>query len=143
MSPIRIPHAHEVFTHSYNRLPGAMKYPLVGLTISVTGDFGPRRSHQILKRWILREGGQFSWTVTNQVTHLVCSKADYRNRAPMGSNPYGKTVMCVRLLTLPSVLQAARLQSIAIVTSDWLEGKTFLRLIHIRTNSDGWFDQTL
>ncbi|KAL8631079.1 hypothetical protein Q9189_003190 [Teloschistes chrysophthalmus] len=76
--------------------------PLVGVTVAMTGDFGPRRNHQVLKRWILKSGGLWSYTVSDQVSHLVCSKADYRNR-------------------VPPVLRAAKLQNIAIVTYDWLE----------------------
>lgn len=62
-----------------------VKFPLMGLTIAATGDFGPRRSHETLKRWIEKNGGQWATKICPEVTHLICTKEDYRNKAPMGS----------------------------------------------------------
>lgn len=103
-----------------------MKHPLEGLTVAMTGNFGAHRNHNSLKRWIQRNGGQWSGTVSDNVTHLVCSKAEYLKKAPMGTKPVWQDYNVFNSLTLPPVLWAAKLQNVAIVTYDWLEGKPFL-----------------
>ncbi|KAL8956354.1 MAG: hypothetical protein Q9193_006112, partial [Seirophora villosa] len=60
-----------------------VQFPLAGLTIAVTGDFGPRRSHDTLRRWVEKNGGKWATKVSKEVTHLVSTKEDYRNKAPM------------------------------------------------------------
>lgn len=79
-----------------------VKYPLLGLIIAATGDFGPRRGHETLKRWIEKNGGQWATKICPEVTHLICTKEDYRSKAPM-------------------VKQALKLRLFTIVTYDWLE----------------------
>ncbi|KAL8708650.1 MAG: hypothetical protein Q9220_006475 [cf. Caloplaca sp. 1 TL-2023] len=59
------------------------KYPLAGLVVAATGDFGPRRSHQVLQRWTEKNGGRWETRMNMEVTHLVCSKADYQAKVPM------------------------------------------------------------
>ncbi|KAL8783499.1 MAG: hypothetical protein Q9195_009369 [Heterodermia aff. obscurata] len=79
-----------------------MKYPLKRFTIAVTGDFGHARTHEKMKQWTEHNGGEFSREISNEVTHLVCSKEHYKNMAPF-------------------VLQAKHIPSIKIVSYDWLE----------------------
>lgn len=62
-----------------------VKFPLTGLIIAATGDFGPRRSHETLKRWTEKNGGQWATKLCPEVTHLICTKEDYRSKAPMGN----------------------------------------------------------
>ncbi|KAL8942918.1 MAG: hypothetical protein Q9216_001393 [Gyalolechia sp. 2 TL-2023] len=81
-----------------------VRFPLTGLIIAATGDFGPRRSHETLKRWTEKNGGQWASEIDPGVTHLICTKEDYRSKAPM-------------------VKQALRLKLFTIVTYDWLEGE--------------------
>ncbi|KAL8873493.1 MAG: hypothetical protein Q9174_001049 [Haloplaca sp. 1 TL-2023] len=83
--------------------------PLAGLTIALTGDFGPRRSHHILNKWVEWNGGRSSWMVLSEVTHLVCSKDDFRHRVPI-------------------VQAALKLHNIAIVAYDWLEDSILKQL---------------
>ncbi|KAL8939243.1 MAG: hypothetical protein Q9211_002825 [Gyalolechia sp. 1 TL-2023] len=62
-----------------------VRFPLTGLIIAVTGDFGPHRSHETLKRWTEKNGGQWATRMCPEVTHLICTKEDYRSKAPMDS----------------------------------------------------------
>ena len=62
-----------------------MKYPLRRFTIAVTGDFGKVRTHEKLKQWTEKNGGKFVRKISEDVTHLVCSKEDYKNEAPLGT----------------------------------------------------------
>ena len=55
-----------------------------GCTVAVTGDFGLARSHEKMKQWVDRNGGTFSKDITKSVTHLVCSKEEWKRNAPMG-----------------------------------------------------------
>ncbi|KAI4115712.1 MAG: hypothetical protein LQ345_003750 [Seirophora villosa] len=84
-----------------------VQFPLAGLTIAVTGDFGPRRSHDTLRRWVEKNGGQWATKVSKDVTHLISTKEDYRSKAPM-------------------VKMALKLKLLNIMTFDWLEGKSRL-----------------
>ncbi|KAI4141163.1 MAG: hypothetical protein L6R39_005483 [Caloplaca ligustica] len=79
-----------------------VKFPLTGLSIAATGDFGARRTHETLRRWVEKNGGQWATKMSDQVTHLICTKEDYRSRAPM-------------------VKHALKLKIFNIVTYDWLE----------------------
>lgn len=65
-----------------------MKHPLQRLTIAVTGDFGSKRSHDKIKHWVEVNGGTFSKDITRSVTHLVCSKEDYKKNVPTGILSY-------------------------------------------------------
>ncbi|KAL8717949.1 MAG: hypothetical protein Q9225_004868 [Loekoesia sp. 1 TL-2023] len=94
-----------------------VKFPLLGLTIAATGDFGSKRSHANLKQCIERNGGQWATKIAPGVTHLVCTKEDYRSKAPM-------------------VKQALRLKLFTIVTYDWLEGKSHPNLLCTKGNTD-------
>lgn len=62
-----------------------MKNPLRRLTIAVTGDFGKVRTHEKLKQWIEKNGGTFVRKISDNVTHLICSKEDYKDGAPLGT----------------------------------------------------------
>ncbi|KAL8836343.1 MAG: hypothetical protein Q9170_002957 [Blastenia crenularia] len=97
-----------------------VKFPLAGLTIAATGDFGSRRTHENLKRWIEKNGGQWATKISPEVTHLVCTKEDYLNKTPMGNaecpmNPLNSSI------NPHPVKQALRLKLFTIVTYDWLE----------------------
>jgi len=66
------------FTHA------KMKFPMQRLTIAVTGDFGPKRSHEKMEHWVKKNGGTFSKDINKTVTHLVCSKEEYKKNSAMG-----------------------------------------------------------
>ena len=53
-------------------------------TIAVTGDFGPKRTHEKMRQWVEKNGGTFAKDVSKNVTHLVCSKDHYKRNTPMG-----------------------------------------------------------
>lgn len=61
-----------------------MKYPLQHLTIAVTGDFGKARPHDRMKQWTEHNGGKFVREISRKVTHLVCSKEDYKKESALG-----------------------------------------------------------
>lgn len=61
-----------------------MKFPMQRLTIAVTGDFGPKRSHEKMEHWVKKNGGTFSKDINKTVTHLVCSKEEYKKNSAMG-----------------------------------------------------------
>ncbi|MCJ1233487.1 hypothetical protein MMC14_001445 [Varicellaria rhodocarpa] len=77
--------------------------------IAVTGDFGKERSIDRIKLWIEFFGGVFSPRIDARVTHLVCSRADYKQRVTM-------------------VRRAQRARNIKIVTYDWLEESSCMRI---------------
>lgn len=54
------------------------------LTIAVTGDFGPKRSHDKMEHWVRKNGGMFSKNINKTVTHLICSKEEYKKNSAMG-----------------------------------------------------------
>lgn len=98
-----------------------VRSPLMGLTIAATGDFGKERSHENIKRWVEKNGGQWAMKMSEDVTHLLCTKEDYRNKTPMGN---AKSLFLVHLRGIDSwpVKHALRLKKFNIVTFDWLEG---------------------
>ncbi|KAL9011904.1 MAG: hypothetical protein Q9173_003303, partial [Seirophora scorigena] len=102
-----------------------VQFPLAGLTIAVTGDFGPRRSHDTLRRWVEKNGGQWATKVSKEVTHLISTKEDYRSKAPMGNNQ--PSVIATSVLTLHSVKMALKLKLLTIMTFDWLEDSLMKR----------------
>ncbi|KAI4202671.1 MAG: hypothetical protein LQ346_001933 [Caloplaca aetnensis] len=85
-----------------------VRNPLMGLTIAATGDFGSGRGHEKLKQWVEKNGGQWAIKMSEDVTHLICTKEDYRIKAPM-------------------VKHALRLKMFNIVTYDWLEDSLIKR----------------
>ncbi|KAI4095020.1 MAG: hypothetical protein LQ344_001867 [Seirophora lacunosa] len=102
-----------------------VQFPLAGLTIAVTGDFGPRRSHDTLRRWVEKNGGQWATKVSNEVTHLISTKEDYRSKAPMGNHQ--PSVTTISALTVHSVKMALKLKLLNIMTFDWLEDSLMKR----------------
>ncbi|KAL8968940.1 MAG: hypothetical protein Q9197_004600 [Variospora fuerteventurae] len=97
-----------------------VRFPLAGLTIAVTGDFGPRRTHETLKRWVEKNGGHWATKISKDVTHLISTKEDYRNKAPMG-NYQPPLAVAMFVLTIHSVKMALKLKLFTIMTFDWLE----------------------
>ncbi|KAL8989003.1 MAG: hypothetical protein Q9177_002008, partial [Variospora cf. flavescens] len=97
-----------------------VRFPLAGLTIAVTGDFGPRRSHETLKRWVEKNGGHWATNISKEITHLISTKEDYRNKAPAG-NHQPLPAVAIFVLTIHSVKMALKLKLFTIVTFDWLE----------------------
>lgn len=65
-----------------------MKDPLVKLNIVISGDFGEKRSHENLKRWIENNGGKVTSINSTTVTHLICSKEHWKMQHPMGTPSY-------------------------------------------------------
>jgi hypothetical protein len=61
-----------------------MKDPLKQKVIAVSGDFGPSRKHESIKRWIELNGGKYSSKVEKGVTHLVCSNEHWKNQPRAG-----------------------------------------------------------
>ena len=59
---------------------------LQGCVIALTGDFGELRDHQVLQRWINLNGGQFSPSIDNAVTHLVCRSDDWVKKVEKGEH---------------------------------------------------------
>ena len=57
---------------------------LENLKIAITGDFGPIRTHEKIRRQIELAGGAFMPAINRDVTHLVASKQHYKNKALMG-----------------------------------------------------------
>ena len=47
-----------------------------GLTIAMAGDSGQGWSEASIETWIKNEDGKFSSTVTDAVTHLLCTKEE-------------------------------------------------------------------
>lgn len=64
--------------------PFNMKQPFKKLTIAVTGNFGANRGHDQMKNWITRNGGKFTTEISSGVTHLICSKEQYKKDVLMG-----------------------------------------------------------
>lgn len=113
----------------------------MGLTIAATGDFGKERSHENIKRWVEKNGGQWAMKMSEDVTHLVCTKEDYRTKAPMGTD---KSLFLVHLRGIDSwaVKHALRLKKFNIVTFDWLEGMLSCHSINYRANRPSHNAQT-
>ncbi len=49
-----------------------------GLTIAMAGDSGQGWSEASIETWIKNEDGKFSSTVTDAVTHLLCTKEEFK-----------------------------------------------------------------
>ena len=63
-----------------------MKNVLKNHVIATSGDFGENITLENLRRWIELNGGQWTGTVTDEVTHLVCSTAHWKRRVGAGSS---------------------------------------------------------
>ena len=61
------------------------KQPLKGFTIAITGYFGEQRSMEQIRKWINVNGGTVCHDVSSEVTHLVCSKKDFKKDVAMGT----------------------------------------------------------
>ena len=61
-----------------------MAKALRGCVIAITGDFGPDRTDDKIKKWIKASGGKFRCGIGSDVTHLVCSVEDYMQDVAMG-----------------------------------------------------------
>lgn len=60
------------------------KQPLKRFTIAITGYFGEQRSSEQMRKWIHNNGGIFAYNVSPKITHLVCSKEDFKKNVAMG-----------------------------------------------------------
>ncbi|OAA58058.1 brct domain containing protein [Niveomyces insectorum RCEF 264] len=83
---------------------------LKGVVVAVAGNLGPGWTDSDVARWLAYNGGRFSTTVTDEVTHVLCTRETYAqcSKAP-GASP---------------VLRAALRRGPAhvhIVLRDWLE----------------------
>jgi hypothetical protein len=66
-----------------------MKDPLKKVVIAITGDFGGKsRSIENIKRWIESNGGKYSTKIEDGVTHLICSKENWKKQVPAGITPF-------------------------------------------------------
>jgi hypothetical protein len=88
----------QVHTKQINTMPKAFAH----FTIAISGDFGKERTLEDLKRWISKNGGNYSKNVDQNVTHLVCSKEHYKKESQ-------------------AVKKAKPIKTCSIVTYDWLE----------------------
>ncbi|KAI9792733.1 MAG: hypothetical protein M1816_001832 [Peltula sp. TS41687] len=79
-----------------------MKDPLKKCIVAITGNQPEPRNPKTLERWVVLNGGKFSSTITKDVTHLICTWDDWKNKAP-------------------KVKHALDLGTVDIVTYDWLE----------------------
>ena len=61
------------------------KQPLKYFTIAITGYFGEQRSMEQIRKWVHINGGTLAHDVTSEVTHLVCSKKDFKRDVAMGT----------------------------------------------------------
>ena len=61
------------------------KQPLKRFTIAITGYFGEQRSMEQIRKWINVNGGTVAHDVSLEVTHLVCSKKDFKKDVAMGT----------------------------------------------------------
>ena len=60
------------------------KQPLKYFTIAITGYFGEQRSMEQIRKWVHINGGTLAHDVSSEVTHLVCSKKDFKRDVAMG-----------------------------------------------------------
>ena len=58
--------------------------PLKRCVIAITGNFPEPRNPKALERWVVNNGGKFSSTVNQDVTHLICTWDDWKDKAPKG-----------------------------------------------------------
>ncbi|KZF19658.1 hypothetical protein L228DRAFT_250720 [Xylona heveae TC161] len=79
-----------------------MRNCLKRCTIAISGEFGPGRSNENIKRWIKNNGGTLASGITEDVTHVVCSEMHYKRKT--------------------GIVQKAQVsKKIKIVSFDWLE----------------------
>lgn len=52
--------------------------------ITISGDFGPDRRFDQLKKWVQNGGGKLSTTLSNDTTHLVVHKDHWRRQTQIG-----------------------------------------------------------
>ena len=74
------------------------------LTIAATGDFGPQKTHEDIKRWVENNGGTFATTVDSRTTHLIATSQHYKRKV--------------------KIVRDAKEARIKIVDFDWLEDST-------------------
>ncbi|KAL9633021.1 MAG: hypothetical protein Q9164_004947 [Protoblastenia rupestris] len=86
-------------------------------TIAVTGDFGEQRTLEKIRQWICYHGGTFTWEISRKVTHLVCSKENYRK-------------------AVATVKQAIELKTVKIVSFDWLEDSLLSKPPRVRNERE-------
>ena len=61
------------------------KQPLKHFTIAITGYFGEKRSMEQTRKWVQVNGGTVANDISPEVTHLVCSKKDFKKDVAMGT----------------------------------------------------------
>lgn len=106
-----------------------VKDPLKDLVIAISGDFGDGKSVENFKRWIASGGGKFTSTPTEETTHLICTESDWKKK-----KPYGNVTLSVVENHSPPMLtqffpvkEAIKMDTIKIVSFDWLEDSLRLR----------------
>ena len=52
--------------------------------IALTGDFGADKPYDKIKAWIKHAGGVYAPEISNCVTHLICSKRDFKANNKIG-----------------------------------------------------------
>ena len=134
-----------------------VKSPFKNFTIAVTGDFGEQRGIEKMRQWIQFAGGIFVHEMSSKVTHLVCSKDNFKKRVNLGMSDQVSSIQCfifagcfsfVYIFTssarenhpvaeddctstnrhLFAVQQAQRLRTVKIVSFDWLEDSLMKRM---------------
>ena len=99
-----------------------MKDPMQRFTIAVTGDFGHKRTHDKMRQWVQKNGGTWSKDINNNVTHLICSKEQFKRKTPMGSSMLRTHVIVTKPKSYTEIVRhAMRKKYLHIVSFDWLE----------------------
>lgn len=65
-----------------------MKPIFRGLTIAVVGDLGgnPSWTDTNITRWVELRKGRFVREMSDDVTHVLCSKEEFKRMGPMGAS---------------------------------------------------------
>ena len=90
-------------------------------TIALAGNFGPDRTEEKIQGWIAAHGGIFASDISSNVTHLVCSLKAYKQSVPTGGPSSEQGDILLELIRPVPVRKALDVETIKIVTFDWLE----------------------
>ena len=55
------------------------------LTISTSGDFGPSKGHEQIRKWVEKNGGKWVAKATKGITHLICSVENWKAQNDAGT----------------------------------------------------------
>lgn len=55
-----------------------------GLNIAISGTFHDQWTDTKISRWVNLRAAEFSWRMSEDVTHLVCTKEEFDKKGPKG-----------------------------------------------------------